>query len=38
MALEPENRFEWFHEKMIKRLENALQYESPVDAGCASDF
>ena len=35
---EIENRFEWFHEKMIKRLENALQYESPVDAGCASDF
>ena len=37
-SYEIENRLEWLHEKMIKRLEFALQYDTPVDAGCASDF
>jgi hypothetical protein len=37
-SYEIENRLEWLHEKMIKRFEFALQYDTPVDAGCASDF
>ncbi len=37
-SYEIENRLEWLHEKMIKRLEFALQYNTPVDAGSASDF
>lgn len=37
-SLEIETKSDWLHEKMIKRLEFALQYQAPVDAGCASDF